>query len=59
MKGDIVFWASGLFALIALIVIVVLARVIARGGGPKTSLWLALLAIGVVLGSLLGSIAAV
>lgn len=59
MKGGIVFWVSGVFALIAVAVVVVLARVIARGGGPRTSLWLALLALSVVLGSFLASIAAV
>lgn len=51
------YWASGIFGLLALVVIVVLARILARSGGQRTMLWLILLALSVATGAFLSQFA--
>lgn len=53
------YWVAGAIAVAVLAGLVVLARLVARSGGPRTMLWLVLLAVGVALASVLGQVASV
>ncbi len=56
-EGAAMYWVIGGIAVVAIAGLAMLMRAVARAGGPRTVLWLALLAIGVGIASVLGQIA--